>query len=75
MQTISSKYRVYIMNSQILTSTLLPDPTGESCGLNLQKMTPLAIWSWKWQLTPVFLPGESHGQRWLNCNLIKKLEV
>ena len=27
MQTISSEYRVYIMNSQILTSTLLPDPT------------------------------------------------
>ena len=20
-------------------------------------------WSWKWQPTPVFLPGESHGQR------------
>ena len=19
-------------------------------------------WRWKWQLTPVFLPGESHGQ-------------
>ena len=22
-------------------------------------------WSWAWQLTPVFLPGESHGQRGL----------
>ena len=20
-------------------------------------------WRWKWQVTPVFLPGESHGQR------------
>ena len=20
-------------------------------------------WSWKWQSTPVFLPGEPHGQR------------
>ena len=20
-------------------------------------------WSWKWQPTPVFLPGEFHGQR------------
>ena len=36
---------------------------GESCGLNLQKMTFLAIWRWKWQPTPVLLPGESHGQR------------
>ena len=24
----------------------------------------LRIVDWKWQPTPVFLPGESHGQRW-----------
>ena len=22
-----------------------------------------SLWRWKWQPTPVFLPGESHGQR------------
>ena len=27
-------------------------------------------WRWKWQPTPVFLPGESHGQRSLaDCSL------
>ena len=24
-------------------------------------------WSRVWQITPVFLPGESHGQRSLTC--------
>ena len=25
------------------------------------------LWRTEWQLTPVFLPGDSHGQRSLEC--------
>ena len=25
------------------------------------------LWRWKWQPTPVFLPGQPHGQRSLTC--------
>ena len=24
-------------------------------------------WKWEWQPTPVFLPGESHGKRNMEC--------
>ena len=28
-----------------------------------ENQTQLSLWQRKWQPTPVFLPGESHGQR------------
>ena len=31
--------------------------------LNLNKCRIYILWRRKWQPTPVFLPGESHGQR------------
>ena len=48
--------------SEILTTGLL----GNSQSAKSLKMTFKALqdfWRRKWQTTPVFLPGESHGQR------------
>ena len=31
--------------------------------MNIMKLDGKIPWKTKWQTTPVFLPGESHGQR------------
>ena len=36
------------------------------------------LWRKKWPLTPLFLPGESHGQRYLMCHILwshKELDI
>jgi len=38
----------------------LPANAGDIRDIGLVRKNP---WRWKWQPTPVFLPGKSHGQR------------
>ena len=52
---VSKIHRSGDSQTTVLTST------GSQAGLYLSKTS--LPWSKKWQPTPVFLPGESHGQR------------
>ena len=51
------------------------DPACQCRRYKRHRFDPWAVkipWRRKWQPTPVFWPGESHGQRWATVNMVTK---
>ena len=64
-QTTVSLYIQHEASQMALVVRSLPANAGDSRNMGLIPGSGRSSWRSKWQLTPVFLPGKSHGQKML----------